>query len=192
MIELALSPLQWDPLTRDYYGQWDAYSIAQIAELAKRTDCYTLKFYKAPASQDELIGAFQYVACGLHIPPGSLIFGFYLPAQPSTSLPGSYNVQITDMNLRDRDGNPHQFFDEPIPSVFLGNYKPSYLTADPLQTSGLISSFPSLLPAIHPVTGDGLFQLEFWDTLGGDSGPAGSSQRIELVIGCFVPKEKCS
>jgi hypothetical protein len=183
MIELALSPLEQDPLTRPYYGQWDAYAIAQLAPLAKRIDCYTIKFYKAPASADELIPAYGYVACGLHLPPGGIIFGFFLPALVSTSNPPAYNVQITDLNLN------HKFWDEPVPSIFLGNYKPEYLTADALQTAGLVSSFPSLWDAPHPVVGDGLFLFEFWDTTGGTSGPAGSAQRIELVIGLLVPKE---
>lgn len=183
MIELALSPLELDPLTRAYYGQWDAYAIAQLAPLAKRLDCYTIKFYKAPASSDELIPAFGYVACGLRITPGAVIFGFYLPALVSTSLPPAYNIQITDMALQ------HKFWDEPVPSIFLANFKPEYLTADPLQAGGLVSTFPSLFSAPHPVTGDGLFLFEFWDTTGGTAGPQGSAQRLELVIGVLEPRE---
>lgn len=183
MIEIPISPLQLDPLTRDYYAHWDAYAIGQLAPLARRKDCYQPKFYKAPATSDELILANQYAAYGLHITPGSIIFGFYCPALVSTSLPPAYNVQITDKSLE------HKFWDEPIPSIFLGNYKPTYLTADPLQSAGLIASFPSLLSAPHPVVGDGLFLLEFWDTTGGTNGPAGSAQRIELVIGVLEAKE---
>jgi hypothetical protein len=183
MIELALSPLELDPLTRAYYGQMDAYTIAQLAPLAKRLDCYTIKFFKAPASTDELIGPYQYVACGLHLPPGGLIFGFFLPALVSTSNPPAYNVQITDVALN------HTFWDQPVPSIFLGNYKPAYLTDDALQAAGLVASFPALFDAPHPITGDGLFLFEFWDTTGGTSGPQGSAQRIELVIGCLVPKD---
>lgn len=183
MIEIALSPLELDALTRPYYGQWDPLAIAQLAPLAKRTDCYTIKFYKAPASSDELIPAYGYVAAGLHITPGSLIFGFFLPALVSTSNPPSFNVQITDVALE------HTFWDEPVPSIFLGNYKPSYLTADALQTAGLVASFPSLFTTPHPVTGDGLFLFEFWDTTGGTAGPAGSAQRLELVIGVLEPKQ---
>ena len=187
MIELALSPLELDPLTRPYYGQIDAYTIAQLAPLAKRLDCYTIKFYKAPASADELIGAYQYVACGLHLPPGGIIFGFFLPALVSTLNPPSYNVQITDMNFK-VDGKPYTYWDEPVPSIFLGNYKPAYLTADPLQAAGLVSSFPTLFDVPHPIIGDGLFLFEFWDTTGATTGPQGSAQRLELVIGVLEPK----
>lgn len=188
MIELALSPLELDPLTRSYYGQHDAYAISQLAALARRHDCYTIKFYKAPPSADELINAYQYVDCAIHITPGALIFGFFLPALVSTSVPPAYNVQITDMNLKVK-GEYHTFWDQPVPSIFLGNFKPAYLSADALQTAGLISTFPSLFDAPHPVTGDGLFRFEFWDTTGGTAGPAGSAQRIELVIGVLEPKE---
>lgn len=188
MIELALSPLELDPLTRPYYGQIDAYIIAQLAPLAKRLDCYTIKFYKAPASADELISAFGYAAYGLHITPGAIIFGFFLPALVATGNPAQFNVQITDTNFY-VGGKPYTFWDEPVASIFLGNYKPAYLTADPLQTTGQVSSFPTLFDAPHPVVGDGLFLVEIWDTLGGTSGPQGSSQRVELVFGVLEPKE---
>jgi len=183
MIELAISPLELDPLTRPYYGQRDAYAIAQLAPLAKRLDCYTIKFYKAPDSSDELIPAYGYVACGLHLTPRSLIFGIFLPALVSTSNPPAFNLQVTDTNLK------HEFFSEPVPSIFLGNYKPTYLTDDALQVAGLVGSFPSLFDPPHPIVGDGVILFEFWDTTGGDSGPAGSAQRLELVIGVLEPKE---
>lgn len=188
MIELALSPLEQDCLTRPYYGQHDAYSIAQLAPLAKRLDCYTIKFYKAPDSASELIPANGYVSCNLRITPGAIIFGFFLPALVSTSNPPAYLVQVTDQNFK-IDGKPYTFWDQPVPSIFLGNYKPCYLTADALQTTGLIASFPTLFEAPHPVVGDGTFKFEFWDTTGGTSGPSGSAQRIELVIGVLEPKE---
>ena len=117
------------------------------------------------------------------ITPGAVIFGFYLPALVSTSLPPAYNIQITDMALR------HKFWDEPVPSIFLGNFKPEYLSADLLQAGGLVSTFPSLFSAPHPVVGDGLFLFEFWDTTGGAAGPQGSAQRLELVIGVLEPRE---
>jgi hypothetical protein len=76
-----------------------------------------------------------------------------------------------------------------VPSIFLGNYKPVYLTDDALQVAGLVGSFPSLFDPPHPIVGDGVILFEFWDTTGGDSGPAGSAQRLELVIGVLEPKE---
>jgi len=175
MIDLALSPLLWDTLTREYWGQWDPLIMAQLAALGLRTDCYQPKFYKAPASSDEVIPANGTAQYGLTITPGSLIYGFYLPADPATSLPPQFNVQITDENLKN-NGKPYQLWDEPVPSIFLANYKPSFLAADPaLYPTGQIACFPSLLSCPHPVTGNGLFRLEFWQ------GP--TSVRIELVVG---------
>ena len=66
MIEIPISPLELDPLTRSYWGQWDAYTIGQLAPLAKN-QCYKPKFYKAPASGDELIGAYQYATYHLRL-----------------------------------------------------------------------------------------------------------------------------
>jgi hypothetical protein len=184
MIELAVSPLILDPLTRDYWGHYDAWAIQQLAPLAD-DECYAPKFYKAPASADELIPAFGYVTYGLRITPGDLIFGFYLPALVATSAPPLFNVQITDAAM------DHKFFDEPVPAFFLGNYKPTYLSTNPLATTGQVGSFPNLLSAVHPVVGDGLFLVEIWDTLGGTGGPGGSSQRVELVIGALEVVNKC-
>lgn len=189
MIEIPISPLQFDPLSRDYYAHPDALATAQIAPLSRELDCYRPKIFKAPASSDELIPALGYVKCGLHIPVGSIIIGFYNPAIVSTLLPASYIVQISDMSLLDEEGTPETFWDEPVPNAFLGNVKPSYLTADALQTAGMISAGICFLPAPHPVVGRGLFEIEFWDTLGGTSGPQGSSQRIELCIAALVPIE---
>ena len=75
----AISPLQLDALTRDYYGHYDAWVIAQLAPLAENT-CYQPRFYKAPASQDELIPAYGTAQYGLKLSPGDLIYGTYLPA----------------------------------------------------------------------------------------------------------------
>ena len=169
MTELAISPLQLEALTRDYWGHYDPWVISQLAPLADQ-DCYQPKFYKAPASADELIAAGGTANYGLKITPGSIIFGFYLPALISTSAPQPFSVQITDTSLR------MKWFDEPVPSIFLANFKPTGLSTNPLLTSGAIFSFPNLLNAPYPVVGDGLFMVDLWNT--------GAAQaRIELVFG---------
>ena len=188
-VELAMSPLQLDPLTRDYFGQYDAYAIGQLAPLYD-SECYTPKFYKAPASKDELILANGYATCGLHITPGSLIFGFYLPAlvavnQVNIVQAPLYSVQITDAAL------DHKFFNEPIPAFFLGNIKPTALSQNPLNVLGAFGSFPSLFQDPYPVVGDGLFMVEFWDTLGGNTYAGTFSQRIELIFGVLEVVRKC-
>jgi len=148
---------------RDLWGSYDALAIAQIAPLAKGR--YQPKWYKAPDVANSAFAAFGYVDFGLAITPGSLIYGFCLPADPSTLLPAQFNLQITDNALK------HKFWDEPIPSVFVGNYNPSMLDVNKQR----ISSFPSLLCSPYPVVGEGLFSIEIWET-------SGSAQRIELVL----------
>lgn len=169
MIDLAISPLELDQLTRPYYGHWDAYQIAQLAPLADE-DCYQPKWYKAPASADEVIAAKGYASYGLKITPGSLIWSVSVPALLSTGAPPQFNVQIQDVSLQ------HYFWSEPIPSFFLGNFKPAYLSASPLEATGLECSFPNLWPAVHPVVGSGTFLVELWN-------PTDAAQRVELVFG---------
>jgi hypothetical protein len=175
--QLAMSPLQLDPLTRDYWGHYDAWIISQLAPLAEN-ECYQPKFYKAPASADEVIPAWGNASYGLKITPGGLIFGFYLPGLVSTLAPLQFNVQIIDQSLR------HKLFDEPVPSIFLSNFKPTALSANLLLASGGIGSFPSLLSSPYPVVGDGLFMVQIWDT-------SGTQQRIELVIGVLEVTNQC-
>lgn len=166
----TLSPLSLNPLTRDLWGCYDVAIMAQLADLAD-DPCYQMKFYKAPNSQNELLPANGYVPYGLKITPGSLIFGFYLPMIPSpgnipASAPGKFTVQITDVSLK------HQWFDAPLASLFLSNYKPTY------QSNGFsgAGSFPNLLTAPYPVVGSGLFMVEIQES-------SGAQQRIELVFG---------
>ena len=166
----AISPLSLNPLTRDLWASFDATAIAQLADFLN-DGCYQMKFYKAPSSQQELVPANGYCPYGLKITPGSIIFGFYLPMIPvpgalSTSAPGKFTVQITDMSLK------HQWFDAPLSSLFLSNYKPT-------QQSNAFSgagSFPNLLTSLYPVTGSGLFMVEIQEQ-------SGVQQRIELVFG---------
>jgi hypothetical protein len=165
-----MSPLSLDQLTRDTWGSYDPLVIAQLAPLAALS-CYTMKFYKSPDSINELMAVGQYVQHGLKITPGSLIFGTYLPALASTLLPPEFNCQITDTSL------DVEWFDEPVPSVFLSNYKPVYL--DPYQE--FTGSFPNLLDSCWPVVGSGLFMVEFWN------GP--TAQRVELVFGVLEPTQ---
>lgn len=177
MIDLAISPLQLDALSRDYYGHYDAWVMGQLAPLADQ-DCYQPKFYKAPASADEVIPAGGNAQYGLKITPGSLIYGFYLPGLITTLAPIPFSVQITDTTLR------HKFFDEPVPSIFLANFKPTGLSTNPLLASGAIFSFPSLLNCPYPVIGSGQFKVDIFN-----SGP--TSQRIELIFGVLEVVGKC-
>jgi len=55
---LPLSPLSLNQLTRDYWGQYDPAVIGQLAPLAN-DPCYQIKFYKAPADDQEVIAAYE-------------------------------------------------------------------------------------------------------------------------------------
>lgn len=173
----SYSPLSLNPLTRDLWPTFDAAAIAQFADFLN-DGCYQIKFYKAPSSQQELMAANAYAAYGLKITPGSIIFGFYLPmipnttGHPSLSVPGQFTVQITDVSL------DHQWFDAPLASLFLANYKPTQ------QSNGFsgAGSFPNLLTSPYPVVGNGLFMVEIQES-------SGVQQRIELVFGVL---EVCS
>jgi hypothetical protein len=167
---VPISPLSLNPLTRDLWGSFDASAIAQLAALAA-DPCYMMKFYKAPADNQEVLAASGYATYGMKITPGSIIFGFYLPsvvnvASPWASKPGAFTVQITDVELE------HKWFTEPVASVFLANFKPTY--ASVVNTN--MGSFPNLLTSPYPVTGHGMFKVDIQET-------SGVQQRIELVFG---------
>jgi hypothetical protein len=172
-----LSPLSLAQLSRDTWGQFDASAVAQLAPLAG-DPCFQMKFYKAPADNQESFAAFQFQTYGLRITPGSLIFGFYLPVvvvpgSPLTAwLPPQFTVQITDTAF------DYPWFDAPVASLFLSNAKLRYQAANSLNAG----SFPNLLTAAFPVVGSGLLRVEIQET-------SGSPQRIELVFGVL---EVCS
>jgi len=155
---MGYSPLQLSQLSRDQWGSFDAAAIAQLAGLAEDT-CYSMKFYKAPADNQELVAAYGYTPYGLRITPGSIIYGIYLPAipnagSPSASAPPAFTVQITDQSLE------HEWFDDPVSSLFLSNYLPCSMET----TGALVCSFPWLLDAPYPVVGSGLFMVEIQST----------------------------
>jgi hypothetical protein len=177
MVDLAISPLQLDALSRDYWGHYDAWVVSQLAPLANQS-CYEPKFYKAPATADELIAAGAAVNYGLQITPGSLIFGFYLPALLATAAPLPFSVQVIDTSLR------HKWYDEPIPSIFLSNLKPTGLSANQLLPTGAAFSYPNLFNAPYPVVGSGLFMVNIWNT-------GAAAARIELIFGVLEVGQPC-
>lgn len=167
---LAISPLSMNQLTRDLWSQYDAAANWQLAPLWD-DPCYTLKFYKAPDDQQDLFAADDFVAYGLRITPGDIIYGLYLPCipdvtTPSASKPGQFTVQITDVSMK------HKWFDDPVSSLFLANFKPTFQS----NNFGDMGSFPNLLVAPYPVVGSGLFTVEIQET-------SGEAQRIQLVFG---------
>ena len=166
MRAVPVSPLSINQLTRDYWGQYDAAIIAQLAQLAS-DPCYQIKFYKVPSDDQEMLPAFGYVTCGLRVTPGSIIFGFYNPMLSPSLVPMQpYTVQCTDVSLG------HTWWDDPIGAVFLCNFKPT----DQSNETNNQGSFPHLLCAPYPVVGTGQFEFEIQET-------SGSPQRIQLVLG---------
>jgi hypothetical protein len=175
MSAFPISPLSLDCLTRDYFGAFDAAAIAQIAPLCEQ-DCYQPKFYRAPALSNEVIAANGYASYGLKITPGAIIYGFFLPPDllHAGMFPALFNAQIRDQSLK------HNWYDQPVPSYFLGNYKPTYLA----NFAAVVGSAPCFLDAPYPVVGNGLFLVEIWET-------SGTQQRIELVFGVLEPIGEC-
>jgi hypothetical protein len=162
-MNLPISILSLDQLTRDYWGSYDPAVIAQLSPLANE-DCYQPKIYKAPSEAEELMTANAYVAYGLKIQPGSIIWGIFLdPSQ-------SFAVQITDQELK------HPFFSEPVNSIFISNDHPVAFAA----FANIFSNEANFLDAPHPVTGEGLFLVEIWNN-------SGSTERIQVVFGVLEP-----
>ena len=164
-----VSPLSLNQLTRDYWGQYDPAIIAQVAGLPD-DKCYTIKLYKSPADNQEVFAAYGFVTHGQRITPGSILVGFLLPAvvdteDPTASVPGSFAVQITDVSLE------HKFWDDPVSSEFLSNFKPTYQSGVTLNMGSTLS----LLPFPHPVVGSGQFDVWIQET-------SGEPQRIQLVM----------
>jgi hypothetical protein len=165
-----ISPLSLDGLTRDTWGQFDAAIIAQLAPLAENS-CYQPKIYRAPSQSDEVLANGAYASYGLKITPGAIICAYYLgPASDATNIPVGFNAQITDQSLK------HDWFDQPVPSVFLANDRPTYIGV----SQGIVGSAPCFLDAPYPVVGTGLFLVQLWNN-------SGAQQRIELVFGVLEP-----
>lgn len=174
-----ISPLQLSDLVRDLWGSYDAAAIAQLAPLAYES-CYAPKIYSIPDLGSQVFSAYGYLNYGLQLVPGSIIYGFYLPADLPGFAPPQFNVQITDSSV-EINGEQHQWWDEPVPVLFCSNFRPTCTSALAFPTAGRVGSFPSLLPAPYPVVGSGHFGCELWETAGNES------TRFQLVIGVLEP-----
>ena len=184
-MRLPISPLSLDCLTRDLYGAYDPAAIAQLAPLAENF-CYQPKFYKGLATSDEVVAANGYASYGMKITPGSIIYAVYLPPEcyqeagsgptaMGTITPQQFNIQVTDQSLK------MPWYDQPVPSYFLGNAKLTYLSA----SQDIMGAAPNFLVAPYPVVGNGLFLVEVWET-------SGFEQRIQPIFGVLEPVGNCS
>ena len=154
-----LPPLWLNPFTREQWGEYDAYALAQI-EAPMLDDCYTPKIYKSPDITQELLsatGAGAYVEHGLSITPGSLLLGWYFPGPVGQV---QANVQITDV------GMDHKFFSDPVPWAYLNNQKPF---------------MPNLIRQAYPIVDPGRLVVEFWNT-------SGEQLRVQLCFAVLEPR----
>lgn len=176
MSAFPISPLSLECFTRDVSNAFDPSIIAQLAPLA-HNPCYQPKVYRAPALSNEVIVANGYASYGLKITPGSIIYGFFVPVDPNSLVPDAFNVQVHDQSLK------MKWFDEPVPSIFLGNAR--FTQQQILWTTNYFGVSPCFLDAPYPVVGTGLFLVELWET-------SGTARRIELVFGVLEPVGDCS
>ena len=182
---MSASGFSLNQLTRDYWGSFDGLAIAQSAVSESDDACYTPKFYKAPDDGQDLVPGFGFVVCGLKITPGSRILGFCLPCAAAggsvvglgTGPDAAFTVQITDQSVK-VGGRPHQWFSDPLASLFLANYKPTFQNSAP---NILVGSSPHFLKVPYPVVGSGLFDVEIQSA-------STDPQRIQLV---FIVDEVC-
>ena len=173
-----LGPLWLDPLIRALWGQYNPLVLAQLDSLVDE-DCYTPKIYRVPDPQNEVIAAGAYVEFGLEITPGSLLYGFLLPASPVSSddpvatagMPAPFTFQLKDMTTG------HEFYQEPVPSVLISNYHSEVLDARVASQS----CFWNLLNSVYPVIGSGLFRARIQSTAALGTPAA----RIEVLIGAL-------
>lgn len=140
-----ITPLQIDPYTRDLWQECDALALAQLAPLAY-DDCYRPRMYlglDSIAQEIPALSAGGYSSFGLHIQPGSLIYGLVVGSDYGPQ--AQWSIQVTDyaMGL--------MFWSDPISAAFLAQPKPG--------------NYPNLLKHPRPVVGDGLFRVEVWNQL---------------------------
>lgn len=149
MITSLTLPVTW----RDWWGMYRPAAVAQFGQLAQ-SGCHRPRYALLPADQTiAIVPPGKRIEYGFRLKPGSVIWGFYAASQ-------SFLVQLTDVQFN------HRFFQEPFDLTLLAPPAP--------PTDPALSWMP--LPCPHPVTGDGLFVFEAWNTSGGAS-------RVSLVLG---------
>lgn len=137
-----VTPLQIDSYTRDLDGEYDAYAIAQLAPLAYDS-CYRPRLVVGLDSQSQLVAASSSVQYGMHVQPGSLIYGMVVGSDYGPA--ANWSMWVTDLNM-----GLHMTSD-PIAQTFLVNFKGN--------------NYPYLFRAPRPVVGDGSFLVEVWNQL---------------------------
>jgi len=179
----VVNTLKLDPFTRAMWGEYDAVVISQLEALAY-DPCYRPKLYVTPdANSNNLLSATPgvpangYVEYGLQITPGSIIVGNFLYGNPWSWLTQgegpvvSYNPYNFLWRMTDVSFGGYRIWDDPLPAWFFANAK---------------GDFPNLWDSPYPVTGDGLFNCEFWNQAVNSSG-AFIPQIIQVILCVLEP-----
>lgn len=138
---MSRTTLALDSSWRDYYGMWNPF-VEPWFEALMRSDCHLPRLALVPDILNQVVPAAGKIEYNFHLVPGSIIWGLWVGQMSNIE----NAIQITDVNLN------HQFFQDPVTAKYL------------LTIGANAGRFPSyaLLPAPHPVVGDGLFTLEVW------------------------------
>ncbi len=142
-----INSLELWPYYRDTWGFWDAEVMSAFAPL-DHNSCYQPKFYTAPEIGIQTMNSGAYQRYNLTITPGSLIFAFLQNLNDLSTFSHGGNVNTPTFSVQIKDvSTGHKFFDVPLSNYFLSNPN---------------STYPNLLPCPYPVSGSGMFSVEFW------------------------------
>ena len=136
-----VQPLQIDSYLRDYWQEFDALALAQLASVAY-DKCYKPKIIVGLNTEAQTVPAQGYADAVVRIRPGSLLYGFYMSGYDPTF--PVFNFQLRDLELG-RD-----LYSEPVSNLFFVN---------PHQTL----NYPTLLPSPYASVGKGQFKVEVWN-----------------------------
>lgn len=157
-----INSLQLWPYYRDTWGFWDAEVMSAFAPL-DHNSCYQPKYYNAPDIGLQTMNPGAYQRYNLTITPGSLILAFLQNVNDLSTFAhaGNANVPIFAAQIKDVSTG-HKFSDVPVSNYFLSSPN---------------STYPNLLPVPYPVSGSGMFSVEFW------ANPANvAAARISLIF----------
>lgn len=169
----------------DTWGDVYARLAARMAPLADSVR-FRPRLYCVPQWKERIIQRNGYVKATMVVTPGSFIWGLLYAAffQDNGQTLGvevtnlHFVFQVTDVALK------HKWFSEPVPCEFFK--KSSSLV--PI-CFGQSSKLPWLLESPYPVTGSGLFVVEFWNTTSSDPDTDDVLQRwCQMAFGVAEPR----
>jgi hypothetical protein len=140
------------------------------------------RLFPVPEWNQRVIPHGGHVEASIVLVPGSFVWGilnapFYLLSAVTDQ---HFVVQITDVSLR------HKLFSEPVPAEFFQR-APAVAVASAAQCSKI----PWLFEAPYPVTGSGLFVVDFWNATELGS-PGADDMRRWCEITLAVAERRCN